>query len=101
MTERRMVTDAVRPYLYVEQLAEVTPWSQDAIRNMISRGVFTEGVHYFRPRGPGSRPIFSWRAVVEYIERRAASASRDEIRLADGTVINLDETTTDTDRLLR
>ena len=98
MSERRTAIGAVRPYLYVEQLAEVTPWSQDAIRNMISRGVFTEGVHYFRPRGPGSRPIFSWRAVVEYIEE---SARTERIRLADGTVINLDEATNDTERLLR
>jgi hypothetical protein len=88
----------VRPYLYVEQLSEVTPWSQDAIRNMVSRGVFVEGVHYFRPRGPGSRPIFSWQAVVEYIEQNARP---ETIRLADGTVIDLDETIHDTERLLR
>ncbi len=98
MTTERKDNGAVRPYLYVEQLAEVTPWSQDAIRNMISRGVFSEGVHYFRPRGPGRRPIFSWRAVVEYIEQ---SARTDRIRLADGRVINLDEATNDTERLLR
>lgn len=98
MTTEREESGIVRPYLYVEQLAEVTPWSQDAIRNMISRGVFTEGVHYFRPRGPGSRPIFSWRAIVEYIEQRGPE---DAIHLADGSTINLNEAINDTERLLR
>lgn len=59
-----------RAYLYVDQLAELTPWTAHQIRNMIANGTFLEGVHYFKPNGPGSRPIFSWRAVSAFIESK-------------------------------
>ncbi len=82
---------AVREYLYIEQLAELTPWSADAIRTMMARGKFQRGVHYFK-HGEGSRPIFSWKAVVEYIEREGQSAvTGDVVRLANGAVVDVDE----------
>jgi hypothetical protein len=55
-----------RVYLYIDQLAALTPWSADRIRHMISEGKFIEGVHYFRPAG--RRPVFKWKAVERYIE---------------------------------
>jgi hypothetical protein len=58
----------VRKYLYIDQLAELTPWSPQRIRGMIHEGEFVEGVHFFRPKGARSRAIFSWEAVVRYIE---------------------------------
>jgi hypothetical protein len=58
----------VRKYLYIEQLAELTPWSPQRIRGMIHEGEFVEGIHFFRPKGARSRAIFSWEAVVRYIE---------------------------------
>ena len=93
----------MRQYLYINQLAELTPWSEQAIRTMMSRGSLVEGIHYFKPNGPGSRPIFSWRAVVQYIEggRVAADDAGATIKLADGTVIDLDEATKQAARLLR
>lgn len=91
----------MRAYLYIDQLSEVTPWSPPAIRTMIARGVFKEGVHFFKPQGPGSRPIFAWRAVVEYIEGTAAQAADGSIPLPDGRAINLDEATKEAQRLLR
>ena len=91
-----------REYLYTEQLAEVTPWTPPAIRTMVARGEFKEGVHYFRPHGPGSRPIFKLSAVVDYIEgSEAQSESGDTIRLAGGTVIDIDQATKEATRLLR
>lgn len=92
---------AAREYLYIEHLAELTPWSPDAIRTMIARGVFRLGVHYFKPHGHGSRPIFCWRAIQEYIEQGGAGSRRGEtIPLADGSVVDLDEATTKAHRLL-
>jgi hypothetical protein len=83
-------------------LAEVTPWTPDAIRTMIARGVFKLGVHYYKPHGPASRPIFSWQAVMNYIEgTEPQSENGDAIRLADGTVIDLDQATKQATRLLR
>ena len=62
-----------RVYLYIDQLAELTPWSPQRIRNMILEGEFLEGVHFFRPKtARRSRPIFVWQAVVEYIEATTA-----------------------------
>jgi hypothetical protein len=55
-------------YLSIEQLAEHTPWSPDAIRRMISRDILKRGEHYFQPRGRGSQLIFKWRAIVALIE---------------------------------
>ena len=57
-----------REYLYIDQLAELTPWSPQRIRGMIHEGQFVEGVHFFRPKGARTRPVFSWDAVVRYIE---------------------------------
>jgi hypothetical protein len=84
-------------------LAQLTPWTPDAIRTMISRGLFKLGVHYYKPHGPGSRPIFCYRAVVDYIQgTELQSRSEDDaIRLADGTVIDLDQATKQAARLLR
>jgi hypothetical protein len=82
----------VREYLHIDQLAEVTPWSESAIRVMISRGVFQLGVHYFKPHGPNSRPIFKWAAVVKFIEEGVRNeTSCENITLADGSTVNIDE----------
>ena len=90
-----------RPYLYIEQLAACTPWSADAIRTMIAREIFKLGVHYFKPHGPNGRPIFSWDAIVSYIEGGDAVAkAEDGIPLADGTVVDLNEATSKAHRLL-
>lgn len=51
-------------YLSIRQLADRIPYSEGAIRNMMSRGVFRRGVHYTKPNG--GRPIFHWRAVQEW-----------------------------------
>lgn len=68
---------------------------------MIARGTFKEGVHYFRPSGRGGRPIFSWSAVVKYIQGETMSAASDgSIPLADGGSVNLDEAAKEARRLL-
>lgn len=98
--EQQTQQDNVRKYLYIEQLAACAPWSPDAIRTMIARGTFKLGVHYFKPHGPNGRPIFSWDAIVSYIESGNAAARSDgAIPLADGTVIDLHEATTKAHRL--
>ena len=99
-TRNDRTSSPARAYLYIEQLAACTPWSQDAIRTMIARGTFKLGVHFFKPHGPGGRPIFSWNAIVKYIEGDGVVARKgDVIPLADGTVIDLNEATTKTNRL--
>ncbi len=92
--------NALRQYLYIEQLAACTPWTPDAIRTMMARGTFKLGVHYFKPYGPSGRPIFSWDAVVKYIEgAEDVPQAGDMIPLADGSVIDLNEATSKAHRL--
>jgi hypothetical protein len=58
--------DAAQPleYLSIRQLAGRIPYSEGAIRNMMSRGVFRFGVHFTKPNG--GRPVFHWPAVQEW-----------------------------------
>ena len=60
----------------MDDLAQLTPWSGQAIRTMISRGIFREGVHYFHVR---RRPVFKWEAIVAFIEGRDVETSRIEL----------------------
>lgn len=81
-----------RQFLYVEQLAEVSPWSPAAIHDMVDRGVFVKGVHFFQPDGPKTRLIFEWEKVVEYIktERQAPAAEQIiDVKEAQETVAGL------------
>ena len=55
-----------KPYLSISELATLTPWTDQAIRTMVSRGIFREGEHFFYV---GRRPVFKWAAVVAFIEQ--------------------------------
>ena len=56
-----------KPYLSVRELSMTTPWTEQAIRTMMARGSFREGVHFFHV---GRRPVFKWAAVVRFIEEQ-------------------------------
>lgn len=86
-----------KPYLSVCELAKLTPWTEQAIRSMIARGVFRRGLHYFQPGGRRGQLVFRWDAVVRYIE---GEPGPDGIPLADGTVIDLEEAQKQARRLL-
>lgn len=55
-----------KPYLSISELATLTPWTDQAIRTMVSRGVLREGEHFFHV---GRRPVFKWAAIVDLIEQ--------------------------------
>ena len=55
-----------KPYLSISELAPLTPWTDQAIRTMVSRGVLREGEHFFHV---GRRPVFKWAAIVDFIEQ--------------------------------
>jgi hypothetical protein len=54
-----------KPYLSIRELSALTPWSEQAIRTMMARGVLREGVHFFHI---GRRPVLKWDAIVAFIE---------------------------------
>ncbi len=62
-----------KPYVSIAELAALTPWTEQAIRTMISRGVLHEGEHYFHV---GRRPVFKWEAVVAFIEQGSPRPAR-------------------------
>ncbi len=51
-------------YLSVDQLAHRIPYKPKTIRNLLSRGVFIEGIHFTRLTG---RPIFLWSRVEQLL----------------------------------
>ena len=63
-----MMEATVREYLYAEQVAALTPWSEDALDRLIQRGTLRAGVHFFQPTGHRGRRIFKWSALVRLIE---------------------------------
>jgi len=75
---------ALKPYLSIAELAQLTPWTDQAIRTMISRGVFREGQHFVYV---GRRPVFKWAAIVGFIEqgppRDRVPHRRDHMKLWD------------------
>lgn len=68
-----------RAYLSTEELAELTPWTKDAIEKMIRRGVLIRNVHYFQPFGRRSRLLFKWEAIVSLIEGRAVQSEAQAV----------------------
>lgn len=79
-----------REYLSVAQLAELTPWSPQAIRTLVSRGRLRQGEHYFKPLG--TRLIFKWSAIQQFIEGTNSCATTEgRIFLANGAEIDLGE----------
>lgn len=99
-----------RAYLSADQLAELTPWSPDAIEKMMRRGVLVCGVHYFQPFGRRGRLLFKWDAIVALIEGRPVQSEAQAVvegepgRAATvataGRVLDVEKATTDLQRLL-
>jgi hypothetical protein len=56
-----------KPYLSIRELSALTPWTEQAIRTMMTKGVLREGEHFFHV---GRRTVLKWDAIVGFIERR-------------------------------
>jgi len=82
---------APKPYLSVKELSNLTPFTEVAIRTMMARGVLRKGVHYFEV---GSRRVFKWAAVVDFIEGRGVEpVCEDRIPLTGGGYLGEPEKT--------
>lgn len=57
-----------KPYLSLEEVASLTPFSTQAIRMYVHRGDLREGEHFFRK---GRRLVFKWEAICAWIEGRS------------------------------
>src|SRR5271166_7184108 len=46
-----------KPYVSIRELSSLTPWTEQAIRTMMAKGILRESEHFFHV---GRRPIFKW-----------------------------------------
>jgi hypothetical protein len=74
----------IAPYLSLEQLSTLIPFSQQAIRMYVHRNQLREGVHFFKR---GRRLIFKWASVCEWIEGRIPHDEPDATNPPPGTDI--------------
>lgn len=65
-----------KPYLSVAELSRLTPWTEQAIRTMISKGILRCDEHFFYV---GRRAVFKWAAIVAFIEGRISAPSSDRL----------------------
>lgn len=61
-----MIVMAETQYLTIGEVAALIRKTPKTVRNLMSRGVFRDAVHYFRPRG--STPLFKRDAVIHWVE---------------------------------
>lgn len=54
-----------KPYLSIREVSALTPWTEQAIRTMMTKGVLRHGEHFFHV---GKRTLVKWDAIVEFIE---------------------------------
>ena len=54
--------------LTIGEVAALIRKKPKTVRNLMSRGVFRDEEHYFRPRG--STPLFKRAAVIQWVEGR-------------------------------
>lgn len=59
-----------KPYVSIQELSNLTPWTEQAIRTMMAKSVLREGEHFFHV---GRRPVFKWEAIVQFIEHPDSS----------------------------
>lgn len=62
-----MPSAATAKYLSVRELAELIPYAEGTIRNLMVKGVFVQGIHYIKPRG---RIMFVWSAVEAWLQKQ-------------------------------
>jgi hypothetical protein len=69
-------------YLSVQELSKRIPYRPKTIRNLMTRGVFLEGVHFTRLTG---RPIFLW-SRVEQLLKEGPNGRAGKDRAGNGEV---------------
>ena len=70
-------------YVTISEVATRLKVKPKTIRNKMASGVFRQGVHYFRPKGFGTR--FKWSTIVAWLEQEeAGKPEEDAIPMARG-----------------
>lgn len=74
-------------YLTIKEVAALLKVSPKRVQNMMGAGIFTEGLHFFRPRG--LRPRFKATAVQAYVEGKDRPQASNVIELRKGSVLRI------------
>lgn len=74
-------------YLTIKEVAALLKVSPKRVQNMMCGGIFTEGLHFFRPRG--LRPRFKATAVQAYVEGKDRPQVSNVIELRKGSVLRI------------
>lgn len=54
-----------KPYVSIRELTALTPWTEQAVRTMMAKGMLKEGEHFFHV---GRRTVLKWGSMVGFIE---------------------------------
>ena len=74
-------------YLTIAEVAALLKVSPKRVQNMMCAGIFTEGLHFFRPRG--LRPRFKATAVQSYVEGKDKPQASNVFELRKGSVLRI------------
>ena len=74
-------------YLTVAEAAALLKVSPKRVMNMMSTGIFTEGLHFFRPRG--MKPRFKAAVLRAYVEGTDQKQPPNVIPLKKGCVLRI------------
>ena len=73
------------PFLTIEEAAAFLRWETDTLRKKMTRGIFKQGVHYFKRHGEiGVR--FDRRALEQWVMEGGEDVKRGGIPMARGYV---------------
>lgn len=64
-------------YLTIEETAELCRVAKSTIETRIKKGLFVQGVHFFRRRG--MKPLFKRAAVIAWIEEESKPVAKEKI----------------------
>ena len=67
-------------YMSVRKLAEILPYSEQTIRNLMTSGELREGEHYYKRRG---RVIFRWSRVEAWLGGKDSASVEGDYALED------------------
>jgi hypothetical protein len=77
----------VNEYLTIAEVAALLKVSPKRVMNMMCSGIFTEGLHFFRPRG--LKPRFKASAVQAYVEGKDQPQQSNVIQLRKGSTLRI------------
>ena len=66
----------VEEYINTEEAAKRLGLDRKSVRNKKALGIFKKGIHYFKPKGLGTR--YKWSALVAWMEGKEKQPTQDD-----------------------